>query len=681
MSLSENMRKRNSHPRKEAETALIADYHGSMSTTTATTGTEHVTSQLIERHGEEHRTRIESGVARCAELWQEADGDDAAFATFCLDHFVADSDDLDRLVERLETSIAQVRGHLYEMRRTLRRWADLRGDEMANIDELLATFDPAPDLSEQVYIQKLAHLALLNLDRPSLTEMLEHGDSWSTEDWARSRISRHFGARVPKDVADMARDLGFKASHWVSNFHVPVGTMVDATGKRWFESDRKLVAHWLIREELKAGYNEPDGIHKQRALAWVLGRHIDGSIPRSVMDGTNELDWDPGMNTLGGEKTQDVVGLERYDHWMMQVEVAKALDPHHPEHPTAISRKCELHREIPEADVEKMLVDLLSADVRKDLSAKMEHQLGRELEAHDVYYDDLFESRKASEMDDAVRALFEDEKAFERKLPEVLRGLGFEDELADFLGTRIRVEIGKGAGHAMRPMLHQYDAWLRTSRLKNELGWDGFDTAMHELGHNLEQLCSCYFAPRPILEGVPNTACTEAFAFLYQSLAKQVLGIEDAAAAQRAFHETTLSTMLMACQIAGPSLMELRTWRWIYENPKADAAALRETVLRISDDVWSEFFADHFGQDPYRILGAYQHMVAHPLYLPDYAIGQMISHQVRAHVRNKDIAVETKRICSIGRLTPAAWMKVAVGGELSAMPLIKDSERAIKALG
>jgi oligoendopeptidase F len=104
-------------------------------------------------------------------------------------------------------------------------------------------------------------------------------------------------------------------------------------------------------------------------------------------------------------------------------------------------------------------------------------------------------------------------------------------------------------------------------------------------------------------------------------------------------------------------------------------------VLRISDDVWSEFFAEHFGQDPYRILGAYQHMVAHPLYLPDYAIGQMISHQVRAHVRNKDIAAETKRICSIGRLTPAAWMKVAVGGELSAMPLIRDSERAIKALG
>ena len=645
-----------------------------------TTPTEHVTQKLIERHGESHRPRIESGTERCAALWQDADGDHQAFETFCLDHFIADPEDLGRLVERLETSIAQVRGHLYEMRRTLRRWADLRGDEMEHVDELLATFDPAPDLSEQVYTQKLAHLALLNLDRPTLSEMLEHGDGWSTDDWARCRISKHFGARVPKDVADLARELGFKAAHWVSNFHVPVGTMVDATGRRWFEEDRKLVAHWLIREELKAGYNEPDGIHKQRAMAWVLGRHIDGTIPRSVMDGSNTADWDPGMNTLGGERATELVGLERYDHWMMQVEVARALDPHHPEHPTAIARKCELHREIPESDVEHMLVELLSSDVRADLAKMMEQRLGRELEAHDIYFEDLFESRKAAEMDAAVLARFEDEKAFEQKLPEVLSELGFDGELAEFLGTRIRVEIGKGAGHAMRPMLHQYDAWLRTSRLKDQLGWDGFDTAMHELGHNLEQLCSCYFAPRPILEGVPNTACTEAFAFLYQSLAKRVLGIEDEAAAKRAFHEATLGTMLMACQIAGPSLMELRTWRWLYSNPEATAADLRDTVLRISDEVWDEFFAEHFGPDPYRILGAYQHMVAHPLYLPDYAIGQMISHQIRAHVQGRDVAKETKRICSIGRLTPAAWMKEAVGGSLSARPLIEDSRRAVKAL-
>ena len=74
-----------------------------------------------------------------------------------------------------------------------------------------------------------------------------------------------------------------------------------------------------------------------------------------------------------------------------------------------------------------------------------------------------------------------------------------------------QVEIAKGAGHAMPPSLPEYKAWLRTNSLERELGWDGFDIAMHELGHNLEQLYGHHFVARPALRGVPNNACTEAF--------------------------------------------------------------------------------------------------------------------------------------------------------------------------
>ncbi len=78
----------------------------------------------------------------------------------------------------------------------------------------------------------------------------------------------------------------------------------------------------------------------------------------------------------------------------------------------------------------------------------------------------------------------------------------------------------------MRPAMPEYAAWLRTNSLPDELGWDGFDTAMHELGHNLEQLISTHWVPRPALRNVPNTACTEAFAFLYQSKAAEVIGLQ-----------------------------------------------------------------------------------------------------------------------------------------------------------
>jgi hypothetical protein len=42
-------------------------------------------------------------------------------------------------------------------------------------------------------------------------------------------------------------------------------------------------------------------------------------------------------------------------------------------------------------------------------------------------------------------------------------------------------------------------------------------------------------------------------------------------------------------------------------------------------------------------------------------------------MRGKDLAAETKRICSIGRLTPDLWMNQAVGSSISASQLIDDA--------
>ena len=43
-------------------------------------------------------------------------------------------------------------------------------------------------------------------------------------------------------------------------------------------------------------------------------------------------------------------------------------------------------------------------------------------------------------------------------------------------------------------------------------------------------------------------------------------------------------------------------------------------------------------------------------------------------------AAETKRICSIGSVTPDAWMREAVGGPLSTKPLVEDCAAAIAAI-
>ena len=616
--------------------------------------------------------RATVGVHQVAKRWQDSDGDGDTFKSFCEESFVTSEEDRARLLDRYESAMSSIGGHLYEIGRHLRRWTDLRGDEMPAVDNAMAMFDPCPDLSDQLYKQKIAFIALLNFERPDLATMLKDGGAWSTDAWAQARIGRAFGPRIPAEVNDRARALEHEADMFVSEFHVPVGCMVDTNGKTWFDKDRKLIAHWLIREEIKAGYTQEGGLEKQRALSWVMGRHIDGTLPKQIMDSTCEGKWDPKENTVDGNDPGELVGPARYKQLNTQRSVAVDYDKYYDEHPTAIARKFDLEREIPEETVEQLMIDLLEAPIRGEIAKYMSDKLGRPLEAFDIYLEDIGEGASSSELEERVTSMFKDETEFQNKIPQVLKGLGYNDEDADFLGTRVNVEIARGAGHAMRPGIPEYNAWLRTNRLDDCLGWDGFDTAMHELGHNLEQLISTHFVPRPLLRNVPNTACTEAFAFLYQNKAREVVGLPEEDEA-KAFALASVEGLLAACQIAGPSLVELYTWRWLYKNPDATDEQLRDEMISIAEDVWNKYFKEHFGEDPYHILAAYQHMIGYPLYLPDYTIGHVISHQIKSHMRGKDLAAETKRICSIGRLTPDQWMKNAVGCGISASQLIDDA--------
>lgn len=638
---------------------------------------------LEARHGAQEAGRIRRGLAQVAARWQPADGDAAAFQAFCEARFLPRGPELARLIERLETLDELLGGHLYELHRRLRRWNDLAGDDLPAVDDLLATFNPAPDLADQLYRQRLAFVALLNLRRPSLAEMLAEGASWSLEDWAEARLAKAPGARIPAELDARERQVYHRASGFVDRFHVPVDGLVDAAGHRRFAPGRRLIAHWLIREQIKAGYALPDGLALQRDLAWVMARHIGGEVPRALLDGSaGEAVWDPAANRLDGRAlaATELNGPERYEHLLAHAALARAIDVHHPEHPTALDRVFQLRREIPEEEVEALLVALLEAPERAALSALLRRRLGRPLEAFDIYFEDLAPDLPQADLNERLRERFPDLAAFDRGLPELLRQLGYEAAEADFLGTRIKVEFAKGAGHAMPPSLAEYPAWLRTNSLETEIGWDGFDTAMHELGHNLEQLYSFHRAPRPALRGVPNNACTEAFAFLYQNLGRQVLGLVDGADRERQQDLAAVQTALAACQIAGPALLELKVWRWLYRHPDADAIALRAEVLRLAEELWERHFAAHYGADPYHILAAYQHMVAYPLYLPDYALGHIISYQIAAHLRGRDLAAETRRICSIGRLTPALWMQRAVGAPISVAPLMRDAAAAAQRL-
>jgi len=411
-----------------------------------------------------------------------------------------------------------------------------------------------------------------------------------------------------------------------------------------------------------------------------MRRTVDGTLPRDQLGRSAEADWDAAANTLGGRPVaaEAQLGPERYARWLEIFRVAQAEDAEDPASRSAIARACDRDREIAADEVERLLVALLEAPERAALDGWLAGRLGRPLEPFDIYFDAALPSADAAALDARVAERFPDAAALQAGLPGILGAIGFGAADAAFLADHVRVEIARGAGHAMPSGTRERPVWLRTNGRGGRLDWAGFDIAMHELGHNVEQLISLHHVPRPALRGVPNTACSEAFAFLFQAEARRALGV--AVDGGRAAAAVTVDTALGAIQIAGPALLDLEVWRWLYAHPDADADALQAAVLALADGLWRRHYAAAYGADPYALLAAYQHMIAYPLYLPNYAIGHIVSHQIRRHVAGRDLAGETRRICAIGRVTPALWIERAVGGPLDPRLLLADAVDATTAL-
>jgi hypothetical protein len=73
-------------------------------------------------------------------------------------------------------------------------------------------------------------------------------------------------------------------------------------------------------------------------------------------------------------------------------------------------------------------------------------------------------------------------------------------------------------------------------------------------------------------------------------------------------------------------------------------------------------------------------MINSPMYLPNYAFGDLIHFQLEEHFKTHDFATEVERIFSLGQLTPNEWMHQAVGAPLSNDALLKATDEAVEKL-
>ena len=220
------------------------------------------------------------------------------------------------------------------------------------------------------------------------------------------------------------------------------------------------------------------------------------------------------------------------------------------------------------------------------------------------------------------------------------------------------------------------NAHLRTRISEKGMDYKGYNIAIHEFGHNVEQTISLHDVDYYMLEGVPNTAFTEALAFIFQKRDLQLLGFTNDNPNKE--HLQNLDLYWQVFEIMGVSMVDMKVWKWIYDNPNATPEQLRDATVEIAKEVWNKYYADVYGIQDEPILAIYSHMINAPLYLANYSFGHLIDFQIEQYLQGKDFSKEVDRIWSIGKVTPQIWMQKAVGENISIQPMIEATEEALK---
>ncbi len=620
------------------------------------------------------RARLETGVRQAALRWTIEDGTPEEFEKFCMENFVVGAK-RELILDRFQSKLEALRGHFTAMELELRRELDEDRGELSPMDKMFAAYSPSAHLSADLFKSKLAFTVLLNFPIPSLEESLKLGASWDRRQWAAARLAQMFAFRVPAEVKQKVADAHAAAENYINTYDISMDHVAGPDGKPLFRKDLKLISHWGLRDELKALYADPKGLGRQKTIQAIMERIIRQEIPKAAVAGKDHL-WDPIQNTLDGKPAEREPDT-RYATLLNVWRAHSLEDPYYPSHPTHMDRLFQLNREIPEPEVEAILISILEAPAGKETASLIQKRLKRELNAFDIWYD-AFKPPKGlpqDQLDAMIRKRYPTAESFHKDIPHILAKLGFDPQTAEFLASHIEVNAARGAGHAMGADMRQEKAHLRTRVGKDGMDYQGFNVAMHELGHCVEQVFSLNKMDQYLLKGVPNTAFTEGFAFVFQARDLEILGLKKPDAKAQALKD--LDDFWMTREIAGVALVDMRIWHWMYEHPKATPAETRDAMVSIAQGVWNKYYAPLFGGKDCPLLAIYSHIICYALYIPDYPLGHVIAFQVEDFFKTHSLAKEMERLCRIGSVTPAEWMREAINGPISAEPMIKAAQKAL----
>ncbi len=650
---------------------------------------------LLEKHGKPHRERIERGVDQVASLWQRGDGD---LVAFCAEQFAAEPRDVDALFARLQAQLEQIDGHIVELGRSLRWDVEVETGPMLSVDPLLAAFDPGAHVVEDLFATKVAFAALLNFPLTTLADRLRDGEGYGRRQWAELRLTGRFDTRLPGEIAQAISAAAAAADQYIAGYNLWMHHVLDENGERRFPPGKRLISHWNLRDELKANYAEDGGLAKQRTIVQVMERIVTQTIPQAVIDNPR-LDWNPFTNKVTAapadtieadapRESSDRPGAPddareadvRFAQVIAHFAAARRADPYSPTAPTLIARAFD-GAEMPEERVRALMLAILESPLVADAAREAEARLVRELGPQDLWYEFGGGAVPEGELDVETRKRYPTPEAFAADLPRILCDLGFTAEHARVLAEHVDVDPSRGAGHALGAGRRGDKPHLRTRVENDGMDYKGYNIAVHELGHNVEQYFSLYEIDHTLLAGVPNTAFTEALAFLFQARDLELLGRP--APGGEAERARVLDHFWNTWEIAGSALVDIDVWHWLYDHPDATAAELREATGKIARETWDRYYAPVLGgEGKTSLLGIYSHAIAYPLYLFNYVLGHLIAFQVEEHLAGKDaatFAAEFTRMAKYGAVLPDLWMEHATGAPVSAEPLLEATSRALRA--
>ncbi len=629
----------------------------------------------IENYPDLDAEAVKKGVAQAAALWRAEDGTEAEFAEFVNTHLAKTPQERKVLFDKLSKSIEALYGTANQVNVMLQKPLHLTGDELTEIDYIMGAYSPFSHLSDDLFKNKVAFITILNFPHYTLAEKNSLGREWGRLDWAYARMGDLFTTRIPADVSQRLNEANSNAENYIAAYNIMAGHLLDETGERLFPEDMVLLSHWNLRDELKSNYADvPNASRKQEMIYRVMEHIVNQTIPAEVVNNP-EYDWNPYTNQTykdGKEVTLQPEGDVRYAHLLDVFRAQQQIDAYSPQQPTAIERNFEGEMEVSQQEIERLFVRLISSEQVARTAEIIKQRLGRELRPYDIWYDG-FKSRSTIAEDvltAKTRKLYPNAEAFERDMPRMLCALGFTSADARYISDKIVVEGARGSGHAWGGQGRWEPARLRTRIGAEGMDYKGYNIAVHEFGHNVEQTLDLYDIDHYVLNGVPNTAFTEAMAFMFQKRDLQLLGYDFARD-----DNSVLDIFWGAYEIMGVALVDMKSWQWLYAHPDATASQLRDATVVVAKEVWNQYYEPILGTHDSPLLAVYSHMINSPLYLANYPFGNIIEFQLENHLaqakNQAEFASELRRIYTLGRLTPNGWMNAAIGSDVSVEPLLQ----------